>query len=192
MTNVQIIRPKTRFDLWYVVRRMFAQEELEQIVEQMEKLPLNTGRTLAGTDSDYRDSYIKWVPQYDQSNWKWLYYRIWKWAKIANDDNWHFDIEGFQDNPQYTMYNGEGSKYDWHTDLGGDGIDHRKISMSLLIEDCTEGGVLEFKRGKENTPIDLKAGDAVFFPSWLMHRVTPVVSGNRTSLVSWISGKPFK
>ena len=192
MSRVQVIRPKTRFDLWYIVRKMLHEEELEQIQEQMEKLPLSTAQTLAGTDRDYRDSVIKWVPQYDKSNWKWLYYRIWKWANIANDDNWHFNIEGFQDAPQYTMYNGTGAKYDWHTDLGGNGIDHRKISMSLLIEDCTKGGALELKTGKESNLVELDAGDAVFFPSWYMHRVTPVEEGNRTSLVSWISGKPFK
>ena len=32
----------------------------------------------------------------------------------------------------------------------------------------------------------------IFFPSFLMHRVTPVKQGTRYSLVSWFLGPPFK
>jgi PKHD-type hydroxylase len=34
-------------------------------------------------------------------------------------------------------------------------------------------------------------GTLVFFPSFVWHRVTPVTSGTRYSLVLWSAGKPF-
>jgi PKHD-type hydroxylase len=30
------------------------------------------------------------------------------------------------------------------------------------------------------------------FPSFVLHRVTPVTKGTRYSLVAWVSGPPFK
>ena len=192
MDKVQIMRPKTRFDLWYVVRNMFSTKEIEQIETDIASIKPETASIIAGVAPDYRDSKVQWVPQYDQQNWKWMYQKIWKWAKIANDDNWGFDIQGFRDSPQYTTYGFPDGHYDWHTDLGGEDIDHRKISMSLVMQEGDKGGDLEFKVGTNNEVISLNEGDAVFFPSWYLHRVTRVLSGNRTSLVAWISGQPFK
>jgi PKHD-type hydroxylase len=35
-------------------------------------------------------------------------------------------------------------------------------------------------------------GFVALFPSYVLHEVKPVTSGTRYSLVSWITGKPFK
>jgi PKHD-type hydroxylase len=35
-------------------------------------------------------------------------------------------------------------------------------------------------------------GSAIFFPSFAMHRVTPVTDGVRRSLVVWMEGPRFK
>ena len=35
-------------------------------------------------------------------------------------------------------------------------------------------------------------GTLCFFPSFLLHRVTPLTSGVRKSLVTWISGANFR
>ncbi len=38
----------------------------------------------------------------------------------------------------------------------------------------------------------LKQGQALFFASWLQHRVKPVTKGERQSLVMWFGGPPLK
>ena len=38
----------------------------------------------------------------------------------------------------------------------------------------------------------LKQGHAVFFASFIRHRVKPVIKGRRQSLVMWFGGTPFK
>ena len=93
---------------------------------------------------------------------------------------------------QYTFYDAPSGHYDFHTDFGGKGIDHRKISSTTLLTKPDKGGQLMFKIGNEDIPIDLEVGDAVFFPSWVSHAVKPVESGTRESIVSWISGQPFR
>ena len=44
----------------------------------------------------------------------------------------------------------------------------------------------------EGKQFKLKQGHAVFFASWLQHRVKPVTQGERKSLVMWFGGPAFK
>ena len=92
--------------------------------------------------------------------------------------------------------------YDWHQDsLGTWNSIHnkpnrpnlhgkaRKISMSLILNDDYEGGELEiFGQPKDY----YGQGSMIFFPSWMLHRVTPVTKGIRYSLVMWHIGAPFR
>ena len=71
---------------------------------------------------------------------------------------------------------------------------HRKLSVVLQLsnpEDYT-GGDLVINPGGELLYPDKTQGTVIFFPSILQHEVTPLESGNRYSIVSWISGPPWK
>ena len=35
-------------------------------------------------------------------------------------------------------------------------------------------------------------GTLILFPSYVLHEIKPVTKGERNSLVTWITGKPFK
>ena len=75
--------------------------------------------------------------------------------------------------------------------------DHvRKLSMTVLLNESFEGGDFEFASyGKEEstiTPLEMKQGDVVVFPSFMEHRVAPITKGIRYSLVTWFLGPPFK
>ena len=45
--------------------------------------------------------------------------------------------------------------------------------------------------GGEKAPLKLKQGQAIFFASFLRHKVAPVKKGVRKSLVMWFGGPPF-
>ena len=179
------------FENWYIVRQFLDQDEIIKFKDDMSSLEWNPATTVGETEG-YRDSEIKWVPKYNSPKFGWLYKKIWKWAKIANDDLWHFDILGFKDAPQYTKYEFPTGHYDWHMDIMGEGINHRKISLVCPLNSSFEGGQLEFKHGDTEQIIELGLGDAVLFPSFYLHRLTRITSGTRESLVQWISGKPYK
>ena len=64
--------------------------------------------------------------------------------------------------------------------------------MSVLLNDPSEFTGGDFEILEEGRKIPLNKGDAVFFASFLVHRVKPVTSGVRKSLVQWFTGSPFK
>ena len=86
-------------------------------------------------------------------------------------------------------------EYSWHPDSEINGINNavvRKISMTLLLNDPSEYEGGDFEILEQGKKVPLKRGDAVFFASFLIHRVTPVTKGVRQSLVQWFTGTPFR
>ena len=66
--------------------------------------------------------------------------------------------------------------------------------MTCLLSDPSEftGGDLLFQRWVIVNQLPLKQGQAIFFASFLRHKVAPVKKGVRKSLVMWFGGPPFK
>jgi len=111
-----------------------------------------------------------------------------KMLEINKSKNWNYDITDMFPF-QYSVYH-ENDHYDWHVDTGSAYLKQkeRKISFSLILNDNYKGGELEFKNSDENISLDLNKGDMVTFPSFLEHRVKPVLNGTRISLVGWMLG----
>lgn len=146
-------------------------------------------------NSQYRSSEIRWVSKYTS---KWVSDFIYDYALTANRNAFGFDIDYIND-IQYTTYRGsENGKYDWHEDVFWDCPReyHRKLSFVLQLTDPSEyeGGRFEldgqFPQPDPNEVI--KKGTVIVFPSFIRHRVTPVTSGVRRSLVSWVEGPKFR
>ena len=142
-------------------------------------------------DTKTRTSHISWIPFKKMNE---MYKQIEKIMKATNGN--HFGFNGMQltEPAQYTEYP-EGGFYDWHVD-NDINFQHeptvRKISMTILLspENEFEGGDLELVKEGQSTKI--KQGHALFFASFIRHRVAPVTKGNRKSLVMWFGGTPFK
>jgi PKHD-type hydroxylase len=79
-------------------------------------------------------------------------------------------------------------------DIGPGNINHRKISITIQLSDPDEyvGGDLELWTGQGQVNAPRSQGCAVLFPSFMLHRVTPVESGTRKSLVLWVGGGAYK
>ena len=60
------------------------------------------------------------------------------------------------------------------------------MTCLLSPESEFEGGDLELM--SEGKIAKIKQGHAVFFASFIRHRVTPVIRGKRNSLVMWFGG----
>ena len=179
---------------YYYFTDVFSKEELELIRIIGDKTPKQAATTVADEDSvvsDYRKSEIAWLD--DNSETRWIYEKIAELCKIANRTMWNFDIWGYQDSYQYTVYYGDGGHYDWHVDLGP-GISNRKISVVLQLSDLEEydGGDLQMNPGGQILTVPKGLGTICFFPSFMLHRVTPLNSGVRKSLVNWFCGANFR
>jgi PKHD-type hydroxylase len=125
------------------------------------------------------------------------------WQKIVgavgevNRRFFHYDLTGCYEPAQLGIYKAEDqSHYNWHSD--GSVVSSttpRKLSMSLLLDDPShfEGGELQVMPNSDSAQsLEQKRGRAWFFPSWMLHRVTPVTKGTRRSLVLWVGGPAFK
>ena len=142
-------------------------------------------------DTKTRTSHISWIPFKKMQP---MYKLIENIMKTTNGNHFGFDGMQITEMAQYTEYP-EGGFYDWHIDSDVN-FKHeppvRKISMTCLLspENEFEGGDLELQG--EGKIAKIKQGHAVFFASFIRHRVKPVIRGNRKSLVMWFGGTPFK
>ena len=102
-----------------------------------------------------------------------------------------FDLRGWAA-PAVLRYR-PGQHYDWHVDMGKDDLASRKLSVIVLLSetDDDEGGELEWM--PDLGPCPREVGTLLMFPSFMPHRVTPVTSGERFALVTWVHGnQPFR
>ena len=142
-------------------------------------------------DTKTRTSHISWIPFKKMAD---MYKDIEHIMSTTNGNHFGFDGMQITEMAQYTEYP-EGGFYEWHIDNDVN-CQHeppvRKISMTCLLspESEFEGGDLELMA--EGKIAKIKQGHAVFFASFIRHRVKPVTRGRRQSLVMWFGGTPFK
>jgi PKHD-type hydroxylase len=153
------------------------------------------GESVSGEKSlDVRSSKIKWIPH--SSDWNWLYNKFQDMIVEANNELWNFNIYDIVEEIQYTEYHAtDKGHYNWHQDIGPGDASLRKISLTVQLTDSEmyEGGDLEIWQGgdiRDKTPRG--SGIVIIFPSYMMHRVTPVTRGIRRSLVLWVGGEHYK
>ena len=155
-----------------------------------------------------RDSNIVWISD------RWVYREIQPYVHQANANaGWNFEWH-FSESCQFTKYK-KGQYYDWHCDSWDKPYYKpqnpqdpsngkiRKLSVTVTLSDPKDykGGELEFdfrnfdpdkKRNVRKCTEILPKGSLVVFPSFVWHRVCPVKSGERNSLVIWNLGYPFQ
>lgn len=195
--NVKPIIPQnTNIDQtnYYTFGKIFSDEELVWISNLQNLYPL-VGATVIGSESEtnpIRKSSIKWIHHDEYSAW--LYDKMVDLAMKANNELWDFNLHSVLDSIQYTEYYNDGGHYDWHVDVGPGSINHRKISITVQLSDPEEyeGGDFELWTGGDFKTLPKSKGDVILFPSFLMHRITPITKGTRKSLVLWIGGGSYK
>ena len=177
---------------YYWFDNAFTDDEItliEALVAPLSGVDGKAGREGGETRDNVRSSTIKWI-EYEKEN-EWLFQKMGEYINEANLALWNFDWEGHTDPIQYTEYhaNKEG-KYDWHIDIGNGSMSLRKISAVLILNDGYEGGQLQIRHVGED--LEGKKGQLYIFPSYLMHRVTPITKGMRKSLVIWVGGDHYR
>jgi PKHD-type hydroxylase len=181
----------------------FSEENLQEIEDYCKTQTINSATVVRGNDStlltgDFRKSNIGFIQSNAET--KWIFDSLLQLTTHINNNYYGYDLSGF-DHFQYTEYNGEGSKYDYHTDmLFGDQIPPdisllpRKLSFSLILSNPDEytGGDFEILTGKTSDTITQPRGRVIAFPSFVLHRVASLTSGVRKSIVFWAVGPKFK
>ena len=193
-----ITEPRWKSFIVETLQPMFTPKQCQMIINAGRKEPKQNASVgskdgIKGgvIDTKTRTSHISWIPFKKMPE---MYRDIEKIMKQTNGNHFGFDGMQITEMAQYTEYP-EGGFYDWHVDNDVNCAHEppvRKISMTCLLspESELEGGDLELI--KEGQHAKLKQGHAIFFASFIRHRVTPIIRGNRKSLVMWFGGPPFK
>ena len=186
---------------------------IEQVIEESE-LKLDDAIMIKDEDSDkllsdtsVRSCKTGFLPPRDEI--------VQLFGKLIQDYNnnhsgWNYDLE-FIEAVQLGHYY-KGDFYDWHIDsfkdprirtkqeVNPDKPYNRKVSVTVWLNDPEEyeGGEFDLEirgpncEGERYETMKYDKGTIVVFPSHMWHRVRPVTSGVRKSLVLWIQGPPFK
>ena len=190
-----ITEPKWKSLIVETTGPIFTPEQCQLIINAGRSEPVQNGQVGGGAagvvDTKTRTSHISWIPFNKMPEM----YSTLENIMLRTNNN-HFGFEGMKitEQAQYTEYPA-GGFYDWHIDSDINGINEppvRKISMTCLLshESEFEGGGLELMSdGKIARP---KQGQAIFFASYIRHRVIPITKGVRKSLVVWFGGPSFK
>tara|TARA_R110002020_G_scaffold165400_4_gene352841 strand:+ start:174 stop:794 length:621 start_codon:yes stop_codon:yes gene_type:complete len=164
-------------------------------------------------NKEKRNSKNAWVPTNH-----WLGGFMWHYISRANRENFLYDLRCIDgESMQYTQYD-VGQFYSWHNDAGiagaykpatvgnrTEGLAQdfvnentelvRKLSFVLQLSDPDdyEGGNLQMlDESGNNYFAPRKRGTVILFDSRTMHRVLPVKSGLRKSIVGWTVGPRWK
>jgi PKHD-type hydroxylase len=169
----------------------FTDEEIEKIKN------LNIEKEQASIDSNsidhkIRNSKVRWVNNNEETAW--IYEKINSLIQYVNSNYFRFDLN-YIEPLQLTEYDQSyGGFYTKHVDHGYDKNTTRKLSFVMFLSDPSEyeGGELLLYNSAEPIKPDASKGRIVFFPSYVLHEVTPTTKGTRNTLVGWIHGPRFK
>ena len=124
-----------------------------------------------------------------------FYEKLTKTVQTLNAKSYNFDLSGICEPLQYLQYDSSIlGHYDAHVDSGALNIPQRKLSVVIQMSDPSEyeGGELQLFTHSEPYSIPKKKGRLIVFPSYVLHKVTPVTKGLRKTIVGWIAGPAFR
>lgn len=123
--------------------------------------------------------------------------RISQEVSTVNSSGWRFELNGFvaDDMPYLMRYPySMNSHNDWHVDMGRSYAASRKLGFTIQLSNSNEydGGNLEFHNVETDPKSMRKKGTLAIFPTYWLHRVTPVTKGTRDAVVGWVHGPSYR
>jgi PKHD-type hydroxylase len=173
----------------------FSPDECARIIELAREAELAPGGLVGGVaESRIRRAGLAWLDE--RAGAEWVTARLVRLVADLNREGPGFDLDEFAESAQVARYGAEDAgHFGWHSDIGrGAAASRRKLTVVVQLSDpaAYEGGELQTWGGAEPVTAPKGQGDALVFPSFLLHRVTPVTEGERWSLTIWAHGPAFR
>lgn len=175
--------------------RVFTDQECRRIVELACAGTFDDAGLVGGLRGDNaRRSRIYWLE--DEGPAGWVFRRMLECFAKANREHFDFALEEFAERMQVAWYGAEPDGFfDWHVDHGnGPVAARRKLTVVVQLSDASSyaGGDLETNADGHVRSAPRDIGSAAMFPSFVLHRVSPVTEGERYSLTLWAHGPAFR
>jgi len=170
-------------------------EECDRIIAAVQASAMKDARLVLGQTAHHlRRAEIAWLDDIPQAAW--VMDRMIGLVAQANRQAFGFDLTDFGESAQVARYGAEREgHFGWHSDIGaGAWAAKRKLTVVVQLSDPTdyEGGALELWPDSNVMEAPRQRGLATVFPSFELHRVTPVTRGIRWSLTLWAHGPAFR
>lgn len=149
---------------------LFSQQECARLIDAVSTV-IPAGVWGAGRKESVRNNSVYW---YELP--KDLKDRLWQAGQHFSEQ---YPWTWFQEPVQISSY-GPGEFYNWHDDVIGGRSSRRCLTLTCTLMPAP-GAVFE----TENQVFDLAAGQAVFFPSTLVHRARAPLEGTRWAFTVW-------
>ncbi|WP_373356068.1 2OG-Fe(II) oxygenase [Pseudoroseicyclus sp. CXY001] len=172
----------------------FSPAECERLALLAAGAPASAARLVGERASAIRRAELIWTDEQEGAGW--VLDRLIDLAAQANRSVFGFDLSDFSESPQIARYRAEAEgHFDWHSDIGSGRLAMRR-KLTLVVQlsepEAYEGGALEIMPSGHVVTAPRARGTATLFPSYLLHRVTPVTEGERLSLTVWAHGPAFR
>lgn len=179
----------------YSVPEAFSPAECDRILETFRSAPASDARLVGQRENhNFRRADLVWLD--DVEGTEWVTDRIVDLVRVANREVFNFDISDIAESPQVARYGAERQgHFVWHSDIGeGQVAAKRKLTMVVQLSEpeAYVGGLLELWPSAEARVAVKDRGSITFFPSYMLHRVTPVTKGERFSMTQWAHGPLFR
>lgn len=174
----------------------FTNEECKKIIDISNKKYSQTASIGGNLNNSKVSKSIRSAEIYgvtnDEYN-RWIYEKVSNIISIMNTVHFRYDITGILHEMQLIEYSSESKikgHYDWHTDAGPGLCAHRKISFTAQLTDPSEYDGCELVLNNHGQEIigTKEQGSIHLFPSYMLHKVSPITRGVRYALVIWIHG----
>jgi len=184
-------------NVWEIWPGALAAEECDAIVRradlyegQQATVGFTDSRRL---DSSFRSATVRWL---DAVAEKAIVDRLMWFVTSSNRTNFGVEIVAPYE-LQFTEYHAAAEgQYGWHQDVWLESTRpfDRKLSVVVQLSDGEDysGGAFEFFGLPHPGGPFAARGSILIFPSFLHHRVLPVTSGVRRSLVTWVEGPRWR
>ncbi|MHA7100049.1 2OG-Fe(II) oxygenase [Roseivirga pacifica] len=187
-------RTLPNFSQYAYYSNVFTAEEIDNIRalwDREEHFDATVSGEGKSTDDELRRTKLAFIPD-SQAN-AWVYERLGRLGIECNNERYGFDLLGFHHQLQLARY-GAQDFFDWHLDFGAGEISQRKLSISVQLSDPDEyeGGDFQFMINQKVHTMPREKGTVIIFPSFILHRVTPITKGVRQSIVAWLGGPPYR
>jgi len=179
----------------FTLNGAFSPEDCDRIIELAQSRPLDeAGLVKNVADPAIRRAELAWLDE--RPGAEWVMDRIVETVARANREAFDFALTDFAESAQVARYGAErAGHFGWHSDIGAGAVAaRRKLTMVVQLSEPSsyEGGILEVWPDGNVRQAAAARGAATIFPSFHLHRVTPVTAGERWSLTIWAHGPAFR
>jgi len=176
--------------LWYQFNNFYSSTECKDILSFANSNLTKEYVDVPGSGKNVETS----IFSIDPSNL--IFEKLFRTVTECNESNFGLKLfDRYPNRGNLNVYSGNANNYEYHMDATspGDMKDLKLTAILNISQESYQGGSFEMFTGKHEEINSVSIpGNLLIFPSFLYHRVNPVVTGVRITASFWFYGPNWK